>query len=124
MTRNEVKKLLPVLQAYAEGKRIEVLEYDGKWREVDYNVQFNRSTDSYRIYEECNNKNKSNNKKETAMKLELKITVTEESDTKISYAENGKNMDLNDDNNKVIAYLTLLTAKTMLKESFKKQNNI
>ena len=32
MTREEAKELLPIIQAYAEGKTIEYREYDGEWK--------------------------------------------------------------------------------------------
>ena len=32
MTREEAKELLPIIQAFAEGKTIEYREYDGEWK--------------------------------------------------------------------------------------------
>ena len=32
MTREEVKELLPIIQAFAEGKTIEYREHDGEWK--------------------------------------------------------------------------------------------
>ena len=32
MTREEAKELLPIMQAFAEGKTIEYREYDGEWK--------------------------------------------------------------------------------------------
>ena len=34
MTREEAKELLPILQAFTEGKTIEYREYDGEWKEA------------------------------------------------------------------------------------------
>ena len=34
MTREETKKLLPIIQAFAEGKTIEFREFDGEWKEA------------------------------------------------------------------------------------------
>ena len=34
MTREEAKELLPIMQAFAEGKTIEYREYDGEWKEA------------------------------------------------------------------------------------------
>ena len=36
MTREEAKELLPIIQAFAEGKTIEFINDDGEWEEVDY----------------------------------------------------------------------------------------
>ena len=47
MTREEVKKLLPIMQAYAEGKTIQFLN-GGKWYDV-YDTDFYQSPDVYRI---------------------------------------------------------------------------
>ena len=35
MTREEAKELLPIIQAYAEGKMVEVLDAHGNWKEVE-----------------------------------------------------------------------------------------
>ena len=32
MTREEAKELMPIIQAFAEGKTIEYREYDGEWK--------------------------------------------------------------------------------------------
>ena len=32
MTREEAKEILPIIQAFAEGKTIEYREYDGEWK--------------------------------------------------------------------------------------------
>ena len=47
MTREQVKKLLPIMQAYAEGKTIQFLN-GGKWYDV-YDTDFYQSPDVYRI---------------------------------------------------------------------------
>ena len=57
MTREEAKELLPIMQAFAEGKTIEYREYDGEWKEArtpTWNSRFftassqNQSTDPSR----------------------------------------------------------------------------
>lgn len=35
MTREEAKELLPIIQAYAEGKTVEVLDPHGNWKESE-----------------------------------------------------------------------------------------
>lgn len=52
MTREQVKKLLPIMQAYAEGKTIQFLN-GGKWYDV-YDTDFYQSPDKYRIKPEQN----------------------------------------------------------------------
>ena len=52
MTREQVKKLLPIMQAYAEGKTIRFLN-GGKWYDV-YDTDFYQSPDVYRIKPEPN----------------------------------------------------------------------
>lgn len=47
MTREQVKQLLPIMQAYAEGKTIQFLN-GGKWYDV-YDTDFYQSPDKYRI---------------------------------------------------------------------------
>ena len=47
MTREEAKELLPIIQAYAEGKTIQFLD-GGKWLDV-YETDFHQSPDKYRI---------------------------------------------------------------------------
>ena len=47
MTREKVKQLLPIMQAYAEGKTIQFLDR-GKWADV-YETDFYQSPDKYRI---------------------------------------------------------------------------
>lgn len=47
MTREQVKKLLPIMQAYAEGKTIQ-FQNGGKWYDV-YDTDFHQSPDVYRI---------------------------------------------------------------------------
>ena len=51
MTREEAKELLPIIQALAEGKTIEVLHPNGGWTETD-KVYFNLPSNHYRIKEE------------------------------------------------------------------------
>ena len=48
MTREEVKQLLPVIQAYAEGKTIEFLNARNMWEELE-DVLFCREPKYYRI---------------------------------------------------------------------------
>ena len=52
MTREEAKELLPIIQAYAEGKTIQFLD-GGKWADV-YETDFYQSPDKYRIKLEPN----------------------------------------------------------------------
>lgn len=47
MTREETKELLPIIQAYAEGKTIQFFD-GGKWDDV-YETDFYQSPDKYRI---------------------------------------------------------------------------
>lgn len=47
MTRENAKQLLPIIQAYAEGKKIEALK-DGKWGPI-LRPSFFHSPDCYRI---------------------------------------------------------------------------
>ena len=47
MTREEAKQLLPIIQAFAEGKNIQLLD-GGKWLDV-YETDFHESTYKYRI---------------------------------------------------------------------------
>ena len=35
MTREEAKELLPIILAYAEGKTIQVLTVEGRWKDWD-----------------------------------------------------------------------------------------
>ena len=35
MTREEAKRILPIMQAYADGKTIEMLCYNDEWKKVD-----------------------------------------------------------------------------------------
>lgn len=51
MTREEAKQMAEVLNAYAEGKPIEVL-LDGEWGEVDLNEYSFDERESYRIKKE------------------------------------------------------------------------
>lgn len=47
MTREEAKELLPIVQAYAEGRTIQLLD-GGKWLDV-YETDFHESPVKYRI---------------------------------------------------------------------------
>lgn len=47
MTREEAKELLPIIQAYAEGRTIQFLD-GGKWLDV-HETDFHESTYKYRI---------------------------------------------------------------------------
>ena len=47
MTREEAKKLLPIIQAYAEGKTIQFL-IDGTWRDMSV-TNFTNAANCYRI---------------------------------------------------------------------------
>ena len=47
MTREEVKKMLPIMQAYAEGRTIQFLD-GGKWHDL-YESDFYKSPERYRI---------------------------------------------------------------------------
>lgn len=50
MTREEAKELLPIIQAFADGKTIQIKK-EGDWLEVDENteVYFSESPSDYRI---------------------------------------------------------------------------
>ena len=47
MTREEAKELLPIIQAYAEGKDIEIL-FDSEWI-TGTHLDFTLSPENYRI---------------------------------------------------------------------------
>ena len=47
MTREEVKELLPIIQAFAEGKTIECSNQDKQWVKIDYPIWTNNC--KYRI---------------------------------------------------------------------------
>ena len=47
MTREEVKELLPIIQAYADGKTIQLFD-EGKWKDV-YETDLYGHPDKYRI---------------------------------------------------------------------------
>lgn len=51
MTREEAKRMLPIIQAYADGKTIEILDFNDKWKEVDY-LHFKLAYNCYRIKSE------------------------------------------------------------------------
>lgn len=48
MTREEAKKLLPIITAYAEGKEIELEDTDGNWNNKS-DLSFCRPPECYRI---------------------------------------------------------------------------
>ena len=48
ITREEAKEFLPIIQAFAEGKTIQVQENEGYWRDADV-LHFNYNTCRYRI---------------------------------------------------------------------------
>ena len=48
MDREYVKKMLPIMQAFADGKTIEMLCYNDKWKEVD-EPNFNLTPNCYRV---------------------------------------------------------------------------
>lgn len=48
MTREEAKELLPIMQAFAEGKTIEFLNYRNMWEEIE-DVLFCKEPKYYRI---------------------------------------------------------------------------
>ena len=49
MRRNEVKELLPIIQAFAEGKTIQVKAIDGMWHDDEDMLKFDSSPQNYRI---------------------------------------------------------------------------
>lgn len=51
MTREEAKKLLPIITAYAEGKEIELEDTDGNWNNAS-SLRFGRPPECYRIKQE------------------------------------------------------------------------
>lgn len=48
MTREEAKELLPIIQAYAVGKKIEMLDLEGGWGEIE-DPGFHLDAKRYRI---------------------------------------------------------------------------
>ena len=53
MTRKHAKELLPILQAYAEGKTIQTIMPNGEWRDCE-KPDFNCNISFYRIKQEEN----------------------------------------------------------------------
>ena len=49
MTREEVKELLPIIQAFAEGKKIQFRCKTGEWLNILSEFDFTLSPDDYRI---------------------------------------------------------------------------
>ena len=84
MTREEAKELLPIIQAYAEGKTIQILDGD-KWKDV-YTTDFYGSSNKYRIKPEL--KYRSFNTQEECWNEMMKhqpLGWIRESNTKILY---------------------------------------
>ena len=49
MNRQEAKQLLPIIQAYAEGKTIQIKAIDGIWYDDEDVVKFDSNPQNYRI---------------------------------------------------------------------------
>ena len=50
MNREQAKELLPIIQAFAEGKTVQMIDKNGEWINCSYiNFEFNSSPNSYRI---------------------------------------------------------------------------
>lgn len=50
MNRQQAKELLPIIQAFAEGKTVQTIDKNGEWINCLYiNFEFNSSPNSYRI---------------------------------------------------------------------------
>ena len=49
MNRQQAKELLPIIQAYAEGKTIQLKAIDGMWYDDEDIVKFDSSPQNYRI---------------------------------------------------------------------------
>ena len=49
MNRQQAKELLPIIQAYAEGKTIQIKAIDGIWYDDEDMVKFDSSPQNYRI---------------------------------------------------------------------------
>lgn len=50
MNRQQAKELLPIIQAFAEGKTVQTINENGEWINCSYiNFEFNSSPNSYRI---------------------------------------------------------------------------
>lgn len=53
MTREKARKIVEmfeIIKAYAEGKEIEVKQFDGEWC-IIYSPEFNSEVERYRVYE-------------------------------------------------------------------------
>lgn len=48
MNRQEAKELLPIIQAFAEGRPVEFKNYEGEWMKGEY-LAFNKPNKDYRI---------------------------------------------------------------------------
>ena len=63
MTRKEIKEMLPIMQAFADGKTIEIYGWKNKWKEVDepsfdidakyYRIKPEPKYRPFKSYEEC-----------------------------------------------------------------------
>lgn len=50
MNREQAKELLPIIQAFAEGKRVQTIDKNGEWINCScINFEFNSSPNSFRI---------------------------------------------------------------------------
>lgn len=50
MNRQQAKELLPIIQAFAEGKRVQTIDKNGEWINCScINFEFNSSPNSFRI---------------------------------------------------------------------------
>lgn len=50
MNREQAQKLLPIIQAFAEGKEVQTIDKNGEWINCScINFEFNSSPNSYRI---------------------------------------------------------------------------
>ena len=50
MNREQAKELLPIIQAFAEGKRVQIIDKNGEWINCScINFEFNSSPNSFRI---------------------------------------------------------------------------
>lgn len=48
MTREEAKELLPIIQAFADGKKVEFFNDVSEWEDSEY-LEFSRERNRYRI---------------------------------------------------------------------------
>jgi len=52
MTRQQAKELLPIIQAYSEGKNIEFLNIYDNWKDAEENLELTGISSNYRIKKE------------------------------------------------------------------------